>query len=78
MRGADVFVVQPTCPPVNENLMELLMMLDAFKRSSASRLTAVIPYYGYAPPGPQGQAARAHLGQARGRPAAARPAPTAC
>jgi ribose-phosphate pyrophosphokinase len=47
VRGADVFVVQPTSPPVNENLMELLLMLDAFKRSSASRLTAVIPYYGY-------------------------------
>jgi ribose-phosphate pyrophosphokinase len=48
VRGADVFVVQPTGPPVNENLMELLVMLDAFKRSSASRITAVIPYYGYA------------------------------
>jgi ribose-phosphate pyrophosphokinase len=47
VRGADVFVVQPTCSPVNENMMELLLMLDAFKRSSASRLTAVIPYYGY-------------------------------
>jgi ribose-phosphate pyrophosphokinase len=48
VRGADVFVIQPTCPPVNENLMELLVMLDAFKRSSASRITAVMPYYGYA------------------------------
>jgi ribose-phosphate pyrophosphokinase len=48
VRGVDVFVVQPTAPPVNENLMELLVMLDAFKRSSASRITAVIPYYGYA------------------------------
>src|SRR5262245_32798192 len=48
VRGVDVFVVQPTGPPVNENLMELLVMLDAFKRSSASRITAVIPYYGYA------------------------------
>jgi ribose-phosphate pyrophosphokinase len=48
VRGADVFVVQPTSPPVNENLMELLVMLDAFKRSSASRITAVMPYYGYA------------------------------
>jgi ribose-phosphate pyrophosphokinase len=48
VRGADVFVVQPTGPPVNENLMELLVMLDAFKRSSASRITAVMPYYGYA------------------------------
>jgi len=48
VRGADVFIVQSTCPPVNDNLMELLIMLDAFKRSSASRITAVIPYYGYA------------------------------
>jgi ribose-phosphate pyrophosphokinase len=48
VRGTDVFLVQPTCPPVNENLMELLVMLDAFKRSSASRITAVLPYYGYA------------------------------
>ncbi|MEO6324151.1 MAG: ribose-phosphate pyrophosphokinase [Thermoanaerobaculia bacterium] len=48
VRGADVFVLQPTGPPVNSNLMELLIMLDAFKRSSASRITAVLPYYGYA------------------------------
>ncbi|HEV8660417.1 MAG TPA: ribose-phosphate pyrophosphokinase [Thermoanaerobaculia bacterium] len=48
VRGADVFVIQPTCPPVNDALMELLIMLDAFKRSSARRVTAVIPYYGYA------------------------------
>jgi ribose-phosphate pyrophosphokinase len=48
VRGSDVFVVQPTCAPVNENLMELLIMLDSFKRSSASRVTAVVPYYGYA------------------------------
>jgi ribose-phosphate pyrophosphokinase len=48
VRGADVFILQPTAPPVNDNLMELLIMLDAFKRSSASRVTAVIPYYGYA------------------------------
>ena len=48
MRGADVFIVQPTCQPVNENLIELLIMLDAFKRSSAARVTAVLPYYGYA------------------------------
>jgi ribose-phosphate pyrophosphokinase len=47
IRGADVFVVQPTAPPVNESLMELLIMIDAFKRSSASRITAVLPYYGY-------------------------------
>ncbi len=48
VRGKDVFMVQSTCRPVNENLVELLLMLDAFKRSSASRVTAVIPYYGYA------------------------------
>ncbi|MDI9481359.1 MAG: ribose-phosphate diphosphokinase [Syntrophomonadaceae bacterium] len=48
VRGVDVFVVQPTCFPVNENLMELLVMIDAFRRASASRINAVIPYYGYA------------------------------
>jgi len=48
VRGADVFVIQPTCPPVNENLMELLIAVDAMKRSSAARITAVMPYYGYA------------------------------
>lgn len=48
VRGKDVFIIQPTCPPVNENLMELLVMIDAFKRSSAWRITAVMPYYGYA------------------------------
>jgi ribose-phosphate pyrophosphokinase len=47
VRGEDVFIIQPTCPPVNENLMELLVMLDAFKRASARRVTAVVPYYGY-------------------------------
>ena len=48
VRGRDVFIVQPTCTPVNENLMELLIMIDSFKRASAERITAVIPYYGYA------------------------------
>ncbi|MBI4885544.1 MAG: ribose-phosphate pyrophosphokinase [Acidobacteria bacterium] len=48
IRGADVFIVQPTCTPVDQHLMELLVMIDAFKRSSAARITAVIPYYGYA------------------------------
>ena len=47
VRGKDVFIIQPTCPPVNENLVELLIMIDAFKRSSARRITAVLPYYGY-------------------------------
>ncbi len=48
VRGHDVFVIQPTCHPVNQNLVQLLVMLDAFKRASADRVTAVIPYYGYA------------------------------
>ncbi|MCX6542880.1 MAG: ribose-phosphate pyrophosphokinase [Acidobacteria bacterium] len=48
IRGTDVFVVQPTSPPVDEHIMELLVMIDAFRRSSAARITAVIPYYGYA------------------------------
>ena len=48
VRGGDVFVIQPTCCPGNTNLMELLIMIDALKRSSARRITAVIPYYGYA------------------------------
>lgn len=48
VRGCDVFVVQPTCHPVNENLVELLVILDALRRASAERITAVIPYYGYA------------------------------
>lgn len=48
VRGCDVFVVQSTCKPVNDNLMELLVMIDAFKRASAGRITAVIPYFGYA------------------------------
>jgi len=47
VRGEDVFIVQPTCPPVNDTLMELLVMIDAFKRASARRITAVLPYYGY-------------------------------
>jgi ribose-phosphate pyrophosphokinase len=48
VRGEDVFVIQPTCPPVNNNLMELLIIIDALKRASARRITAVLPYYGYA------------------------------
>jgi len=48
VRGADVFVIQPTCPPVDHNVMELLIMVDALRRASARRITAVLPYYGYA------------------------------
>lgn len=48
VRGDDVFVIQPTCQPVNDSLMELLIIIDALKRSSANKITAVIPYYGYA------------------------------
>lgn len=47
VRGVDCFIIQPTCPPVNENLMELLILLDALKRASAGRITVVMPYYGY-------------------------------
>jgi len=48
VRGCDVYLIQPTCPPVNENLVELLIMIDCMKRASAGRITAVVPYFGYA------------------------------
>src|SRR5690606_2850728 len=48
VRGQDVFIIQPTCSPTNDNLMELLLMADALHRSSANRITAVVPYFGYA------------------------------
>ena len=48
VRGRDIFVIQPTCPPVNDNLMELMIIVDALRRASARRITAVLPYYGYA------------------------------
>src|ERR1700745_3038880 len=48
IRGRDVFIVQPTCPPANQNLMELLIMVDAVRRASAHRITAVLPVFGYA------------------------------
>jgi hypothetical protein len=48
VRGRDVYVIQPTCAPTADNFMELLVMIDAIKRASASRVTAVIPYFGYA------------------------------
>src|SRR2546430_12917156 len=50
IRGRDVFIVQPTCPPTNQNLMELLIMVDPARRASAARITAVISFFGYAPP----------------------------
>ena len=58
VRGSDVFLVQSTCKPVNDSLMELLIMVDACRRASAGRITAVMPYFGYARP---------HLRQARGQ-----------
>src|SRR5947209_12586399 len=48
IRGADVFIIQSTCPPTNHNLVELLIMIDAARRASANRITAVLPFYGYA------------------------------
>ena len=48
IRGRDVFIIQPTCPPTNDHLMELLIMVDAARRASADRITAVIPFFGYA------------------------------
>src|ERR1043165_2061561 len=48
VRGRDVFIVQPTCPPANDHIMELLVMVDACRRASAARITAVVPYFGYA------------------------------
>ena len=48
VRGTDAFILQPTCPPVNSNLVELLILIDALRRASADRITAVLPYYGYA------------------------------
>ena len=68
VRGQDVFVIQPTCPPVNDHLMELLVMLDAFKRASAGRITAVLPYYGYGRQDRKVMGARADHRQARGGP----------
>ena len=67
VRGMDVFIIQPTCPPVNDHLMELLIMIDAMKRASADRITAVIPYYGYARQDRKVAPRAPIYGQARGR-----------
>ena len=48
IRGRDAYIIQPTCPPVNDNLVELLLLISTMKRTSARKITAVIPYYGYA------------------------------
>jgi hypothetical protein len=60
IRGRDIFIVQSTCPPVNDNLMELLVMADACRRASATRITAVMPYFGYARQDRRPRAARAY------------------
>ena len=62
-RGNEIFLIQPTCRPTNDNCMELFIMLDAFRRASASRITVVMPYYGYARQDKKGQAARADYGE---------------
>ena len=61
VRGKDVFVLQPTCVPTNDNIMELLIMVDALKRASAGRITAAIPYFGYARQDPRPRSARAPI-----------------
>ncbi len=62
VRGRDVFIVQSTCPPANDNLMELLMMTDACRRASAKRVTAVVPYFGYARQDRRPRATRVAIG----------------
>ena len=80
VRARDVFVVQSTCAPTNENLMELLIMVDALKRASAERISAVIPYFRLRPPdrSPRARAGSADLGQGGGQPAGRRSAWRAC
>ena len=78
VRGSDVFLINSTCKPVNDSLMELLIMIDACKRASAGRITAVIPYFGYARQDRKAKSPRPHLRQAGGQHARPPPAPTAC
>ena len=68
IRGRDVFIIQPTSPPTNQHLMELLIMVDAARRASADRITAVDSVFRICPPGPQRPAARADHGEAGGEP----------
>lgn len=67
VRGSDVFLVQSTCKPVNDSLMELLIMVDACRRASAGRITAVMPYFGYARQDRKAKSRDPHLRQARGQ-----------
>jgi ribose-phosphate pyrophosphokinase len=68
VRGEDIFIVQSTCPPTNHNLMELFIMMDAVRRASAMRITAVLPFYGYARQDRKDQPRRQPVGGRRGRP----------
>lgn len=67
IRGCDVYLVQPTCSPTNDNLMELLILIDACKRASAGRISAVIPYYGYARQDKKNQGKGSHYCKACGK-----------
>ena len=78
IRGRDVFLIQPTCPPVNDNLIELLIMIDSCKRASAARITTVIPYFGYARQDRKDEGRVPITRQARRQPDHAGRAPTAC
>lgn len=64
VRGKDVFILQPTCAPTNDNLMEIMVMADALRRSSAGRITAVMPYFGYARQDRRSRSARVQIGRA--------------
>ena len=61
VRGGDIFIIQSTCAPTNDNLMELIVMIDAMRRASAGRITAVVPYFGYARQDRRLQIGRAHV-----------------